>query len=360
MGSASAGGRKAPRLGLGSVDVLSLVEAREKAAEGRKLAKAGHDPSFEWRKARETIPTFKQVACRYHDIVKSGWKNGKHRAQWLATLEQHAFPLIGGTRVDLVDATAVQSVLLPIWLKVPETARRVRQRIGAVLDFAHGQGWRAAEAPMRAVSKGLPRQPRKDGHFAAMPYSHVPVLMAKLQATEPSVGRLALQLTILTAARSGEVRGAVWEEFDLDAAVWVIPGGRTKAGQEHHIPLSKPAINILREVQGLITGPPGEPVFPGVRRKPLSDATMAKALRVAGGADYTVHGFRSAFRDWVAEMMPTVPGDVAESALAHSIPNRTEAAYRRAKYFDQRKSLMAAWADYLGGKDNVVRLASNG
>jgi len=180
-----------------------------------------------------------------------------------------------------------------------------------------------------------------------------------VRGMEASVGRLALQFTILTAARSGEVRGATWDEVDMDKALWTIPAARMKAGQAHTVPLSSEAVAILEEVRGFISGRKGEPVFPGFKGKPLSDATLSKALRLAGGVAVTVHGMRSTFRDWVAEKMPTVPGDVAEAALAHAIPSRVEAAYRRAKYLDQRRDLMAKWSDYLAGANsNVVKLAA--
>jgi len=346
--------------GLGSLDVLSLAEARDKAAEGRKIAKAGGNPSLAWKKLREEIPTFEKAATRYHENVVGGWKNTKHGKQWLATLKEYAFPYIGTLPVNQIDTPAIQKVLLPIWLKVPETARRVRQRVGTVLDYAHGQGWRTAEAPMRAVNKGLPKQPKKNGHFAAMPYSAIAEFMATLRAKDLTVGRLALQFLILTAARSGEVRGMTWGEVDMEAKLWTIPGARMKAGETHVVPLSEPALAILSEMKGLIEGKADEPVFPGMKRKPLSDMTLAKALSSAGGADYTVHGMRSTFRDWIADKLPTVPGDVAEAALAHAIPNRVEAAYRRTKYLEQRVDLMARWADYLANKSKVVRLAANG
>ena len=322
------------------------------------MVRGGFDPALEWKRATTTVPTFEAAARRYHDNVKAGWKNGKHGAQWLTTLEAHAFPEIGKLPVSEIDAAAIQRVLLPIWLKVPETARRVRQRVGAVLDYAHGQGWRPTEAPMRAVGKGLPKQTAKRGHFAAMPYADLPSFMSRLRESEASVGRLALQFAILTAARSGEVRGATWEEIDLDVATWTIPAGRMKAGEAHVVPLSQPALHLLQQVQNFGTGRYGAPIFPGLKGQPLSDMTLAKALRLAGGDGATVHGMRSSFRDWVAEKMPTVPGDVAEAALAHAISNKTEAAYRRAKYLDQRRDLMVAWGNYLEVRSNVVALVA--
>lgn len=345
--------------GLGSADLVTLSEARDKALSGRRMAKAGVDPSLEWKKAAATVPTFEQAARAFHGIVKDSWRNGKHGDQWLSTMEVHTFPLIGSRRVDLIDVPAIQSVLLPIWLTIPETARRVRQRINAVLDYAHGQGWRAGETPRNAVNSLLKSiKQAKGGNFAAMPYADLPGFMGKLRTGEASIGRLALRFTILTAARSGEVRGAVWDEVDLDAGLWSIPAERMKAGEAHSVPLSPAAVAILREVQGFAFGRPGEPIFPGLRGKPLSDATLAKVLRVAGADAATVHGMRSAFRDWVAEQT-SFPGDWAEAALAHTIANKTEASYRRAKYLDQRRKMMDAWADYLAGAANVVRLVAS-
>jgi len=343
--------------GLGSVDLVSLEEARDKAREGRKIAKAGFNPSKEWKRVREVVPTFEVAARQYHESIKRGWKKGKHGDQWLSTLVSYVFPIFGQSTVDDIDAPEIQKALLPIWMTVPETARRVRQRIGAVLDYSHGQGWRAIEAPMRAVAKGLPKQPKQGKHFAAMPYVDLPAFLGNLREQDATMGRLALQFAILTAARSGEVRGATWDEFDTDAGLWTIPGSRMKAGEAHTVPLSDDALAILEEVRGVISGRKGEAVFPGLKGKPLSDATLSKTLRVAGGDAATVHGMRSAFRDWVAEKMPTVPGDVAEAALAHAIPNRVEAAYRRTKYLDQRRELMAKWAEYLNGSaSNVISL----
>ncbi len=337
---------------------LTLNEARDKAKLGRGLAKAGINPSVQWRQVERTVPTFEQAARAYHKHVSSGWRKGKHGAQWISTLETYAFPLIGSRPVDQVDASAVQSVLMPIWLTIPETARRVRQRIGVVLDYAKGKGWREAEAPLRAVGqlmRGI-KQPG-GGNFAAMPYAELPAFMAKLRESEASVGRLALQFTILTAARSGEVRNATWGQIDLDAAEWKIPAGTTKTGKMHIVPLVPAAIDILNEMRGLFGGKASEPVFPGLKGKPLSDATLSKALRVAGGGAFTVHGFRSTFRDWAAE---TGFADAwAEAALAHGNPDKTEAAYKRTTFYAQRRDkLMPAWASFvMGDGSNVVLLA---
>jgi integrase len=337
---------------------LTLNEAREKARIGRELAKAGVNPATHWRVEQVVIPTFEQVAREYHRQVSKGWRNGKHGAQWLTTLENYAFGEIGSMTVDKIDAADVQKVLLPIWLSKPETARRVRQRVGVVLDYAHGKGWREAEAPIRAVSKlmGGIKQP-KGQNFAAMPYADLPAFMEQLRTGESSIGRLALQFLILTAARSNEVRGATWQEIDLDASEWRIPAGRMKAGRLHIIPLVPAAVEILKLAKEHGRGRADEPVFPGLKRKALSDATMSKVLRIAGGGDFTVHGFRSSFRDWAAES--GFADAWAEAALAHGNPDKVEAAYKRTTYYAERRDkLMPAWASYvLSDRSNVIALA---
>ena len=337
---------------------LSLEEAREKARIGRELAKAGINPSLEWRQEDQVVPTFEAAAREYHALVSAAWRNGKHGAQWINTLETYAFPTMGDRTVDVIDAPAIQAVLMPIWLSKGETARRVRQRIGVVLDYAKGKGWRDTEAPMRALDqlmKGIKQA--KGGNFSAMPRAELPPFMDLLGDGDFSVGRLALRFLILTAARSGEVRGATWKEMDLSAAEWRLPPDRMKAGRLHIIPLVPEAVVILQQLHELFSPDPIDPVFPGMKGRPLSDATLTKVLRVAGGGAYTVHGFRSTFRDWAAE---TGFADAwAEAALAHGNPDKTEAAYKRTTYFVQRREkLMPAWAAYaLNDQSNVIALA---
>lgn len=336
--------------GLGSANEVSLAEARERALETRKLFRGGTDPVAARKASRAVtaaIPTFREAAAAAHDDHKRGWKNEKHRAQWISTLQTYAFPNIGDTPVDQVDAAMIGAVLQPFWLRVPETARRVRQRIAAVLDWAHGMGFRASEAPTRSVGKLLPRQPTNDRHFAAMAYVQMPKLMARLAETE-TVGRLALQFLILTAARSGEVRGATWEEIDLNEGLWTVPANRMKAGKVHHVPLSPAALAVLNAASKGRTEAAAGLVFPGLREKRLSDMTLLKVVRAAGGDGATVHGFRSSFRDWAAECLQ-IDDAVAEAALAHTNRNRVEAAYRRTKFLEQRRSLMNAWAAFLCG-----------
>lgn len=334
--------------GLGSLADVGLADARGKADEIRKQFRSGIDPveaKREAKAARAVIPTFADAAQLAFDEQKAAWRNPKHRAQWISSLQTYAYPSLGKLRVNMIDGPMIRDMLLPIWLEKPETARRVRQRVATVLDWSHAKGFRESEAPMRAIAKGLPRQPRKDGHFAAIPYPELPALMAKL-AMSGGMGALGLRFAILTAARSGETRGALWGEIDLEAATWTVPATRMKAGKAHIVPLSDAAFEILKMAALTSNCKPDTPVFPSVTGKLLSDMTLAKALKTAGGSTYTVHGMRSAFRDWAAEMTGT-PGDVVEAALAHTIANRVEAAYRRTNYLDKRRLLMNAWASYL-------------
>ena len=348
-----AGGKRRD-YGLGSFKDISLSEARDLAREYRKKLRQGADPIAQRQKV-SVVPPFAEAAATVHEEHKRGWRNGKHGNQWLATLKNYAYPTIGQLPVDQVTTGQVRDLLGEIWLTKPETARRVRQRIGTVLDFAHGKGWREPFV-MAAVNKSLPKQPRKSGRFEALPYAQVPAFLAKLRERE-SMGRLALEALVLTAARSGEIRLARWSEVDLEAAAWTIPAERMKAGRAHTVPLSAATLRVLRRAAELRTAGT-DLVFPGIKRgKPMSDMTLLKILRDMK-LDATVHGFRSAFRDWCAEET-SVPGEVAEAALAHAIPNKVEAAYRRTDFFEKRRKLMDAWAAFCSASSaTVVRLAS--
>jgi integrase len=341
-------------IGLGSLAKVSLSYARERAAEVRAQVESGLDPVLERQKAAG-VPTFRVAAAQVHAEHKKGWRNGKHRDQWLTTLKAYAFPVMGDLPVNKVETGHVRDVLGPIWIDKPETARRVRQRIGTVLDFAVGKNWRAHPIDMRAVSKALPRQPKKDGRFEAMPYPEVPAFLQSLRE-RTSMGRLALEALILTAARSGEVRGARWSELDLEAGLWTIPGNRMKAGKEHIVPLSPEALDVFSRAKALRLAD-SDLVFPGVKRgRPLSDMTLTKVLRDAGRTE-TTHGFRSSFRDWAAERS-NMAGEIAEAALAHAIPNKVEAAYRRTNYLEARRDLMTRWGRFCAAAPGtIVRLA---
>lgn len=338
-------------IGLGSFKLVGLADARTAAADIRRKVRAGIDPVQERREARLKVvaPSFRVAAKACHTEYLPTWKNDKHAWQWLASLETHAFAKLGDMPVDRIDAPAVRDVLSPIWLTTPETARRVRQRIGAVLDWAHGKGFRDAPLVVKALSKSLPRQPKADGHYEAMPWRDVSDFIRTLHASEKgSEGvKLALEFLILTAARSGEVRGARWSEIDRDAKLWRIPADRMKAKRPHNVPLSDRAMAIIDRMAELRVGK-AELIWPGQSgEKPMSDMTLKMALRRLGlSAD--PHGFRSSFRDWVSEAT-TYPDAVAEAALAHAKGDKTEAAYARSDLLDKRRAMMADWAGQLAG-----------
>ena len=327
-------------IGLGSASKVPLKLARERAALVRSQVEAGIDPVLERRK-RMGIPTFKQAAALVHAEHKKGWKNGKHQAQWLATLEAYAFPAFGEVAVSEIEAPAVRDALAAIWLTKPETARRLRQRINTVVDWAVAKGYRDRGLALPVIDKALPKQRTRVKHHAALPYSDLPKFMSQIKERE-SFGRLALQATILTATRSGEVRNATWSELDLDQRLWIIPASRMKADREHIVPLSDPAVAIFERMKAFRRGT-NSLIFPGTKRdNPLSDMTLTKVLRDLGRTE-TVHGFRSTFRDWVAERTQ-FPSEIAEVALAHVNSDKTEAAYLRSDRREQRVELMAAWA----------------
>lgn len=331
-------------IGLGEFRHVSLRDARLEAAAIKKLAKSGIDPLEERRKVEVVIPTFEEAAKLAHAEMVKGWKNGKHTKQWIKTLELYAYPKLGKLRVDKIEGPLIRDVLAEIWLDIPETARRVRQRIGTVLDWSYANGFRASEAPMRSISKGLPRQPKKSGHFAALPYAEVPAFVKRLRARGISSSRLALEALILTAVRSGEVRGARWSELDDDLTLWTIPAERMKAGAEHAVPLSPQAAEVFRQARALRIKD-CDLVFPGATSgSALSDMALLELVR---GMDLpvTVHGFRSSFRDWAAEETE-VSREIAEAALAHTLENKVEAAYRRTDFLAKRRELMKAWGDF--------------
>lgn len=333
-------------IGLGSVDEITLAKARDKAHEARKSLANGIDPTIERQKAKLKIPTFREAAKLVHEEHKAAWKNGKHQDQWITTLTTYAFPRIGNRLVSDVEGPVIRDVLAPIWLSKPETARRVRQRIGVVLDWSYAKGFRTTEAPLRSISRGLPRQPKRDRHLAALPFEDVPAFLVRVRE-KSTIARLALEFLILAAARSGEVRGMRWPEIDLAKRVWTVPADRMKAGKVHLVPLDEGTIDVLERVRPLGV-PASNLIFPGQNvKRPLSDMTLLKILRDME-VPATVHGFRSTFRDWVAEETD-YPGEIAEAALAHAIPNKVEAAYRRTDFLEKRRALMRDWDRYCRG-----------
>jgi integrase len=329
-------------IGLGSAKKVSLAQARQRSAEVRAQVEAGIDPVLQRKKA-EGIPTFREAAAKVFNENNKSWKNKKHRSQWLTSLQTYAFPKIGDIAVSDIESSHVRDVLIAIWLEKNETARRVRQRIGMVIDWAIAKNYRAHPLPMNAINKSLPKVRNRQNHLAALHYSKVAAFVRKLRERE-SIGRLAFEFLILTAARSGEVRGALWSEIDLTERTWTIPAERMKADVEHIVPLSDAALDVLKRAR-VHKEDGNDLVFPGTRPgKPMSDMTLTKICRDAE-IDAVPHGFRSSFRDWVSEETD-FDRDVAEMALAHTIANPVEAAYRRGKLLQKRRKLMNLWAEY--------------
>lgn len=326
--------------------VLTLSEAREKAGLLRAAAKAGLDPVAERDRERRSTPTFEQMARDTHAALKRGWAE-KGATAFISSLESHTFKTLGQKPVNEITAADITATLEPIWTTKPDMARKVRQRVGTVLNFAHGKGWRTTEAPGKSVTVGLPRQP-KSGNYRAMPYSDVPALMAELRSSAPTRGRQALMLHILTAARPGEVRRARWGQIDFAKCDWNRPADMMKGvhAGPHTVTLNAAAIALLNEIKGDRTPDPTDLIFPGQRAALMSDMTMNKVMLVAK-RPYDVHGFRSSFRDWAAEKMPDIPDPVAEAAIAHVVPDKVISAYKRTKFVEMRRQLLQAWADFI-------------
>jgi integrase len=334
---------KPTEIGLGSARDVTLARARELAGQARGKLAEGINPK-DVRRPSEGA-TFGECADRLIEAMRPSWRNGKHVAQWEMTLREYAAPL-RRLPVDKITTDDVLSVLKPIWNEKPETASRLRGRIERVLDAAKAQGLRSGENPARwrgHLDQLLPKRQRLTrGHHAAMSYTDVPAFVGELQARQATAA-LALEFAILTAARSGEVLGACWDEFDIDRAVWTVPATRMKAGREHRVPLSRRALKIVKAMREARNG---DFVFPGQKPgRPLSVMALEMVLRRMKINEATVHGFRSAFRDWAAECT-NFPNEVCEAALAHVIENKAEAAYRRGDLFDKRRKLMEAWAAY--------------
>ena len=346
--------------GLGSADTVSLVEARELAADFRKIVREGRDPPSA-KAIRAGVPTFGDCADAYISSNEAAWSNAKHRYQVKLALTRHA-ALLRPLPVDQISTENVLAVLQPLWKSKTETAARLRQRVEAVIDAARAHGHHSGENPARwkgHLDKLLP-SPEKLArvvHYAAMPYGDMPAFMTKLRSINDVAAR-ALEFTILTAARIGEARNARWSEIDMDNKLWAIPPERMKANKEHRVPLSGRAIVILREMEKLRVS---DFVFSGFRdHRPLGDNTVRRMLHKLGVDDATTHGFRSSFRDWCGDCTP-YPSDVAEAALAHAVGGSVERAYRRGDAFQKRRELMETWAAYCEPKaDNVVSIRAKG
>lgn len=346
---------KQREMGLGSFPSVSLAEARDKARGHRAKVQDGEDPIAARRAAqssaaaqRGTQQTFASVAAQYIAQHGKSWKNPKHAAQWTSTLQAYAHPVIGSLLVrDITTAHAIK-VLEPIWTSKTETASRVRSRMELVLDFAAARGLREGPNPARwrgNLDAALPKPSKvaRVQHHAAVAVDAIAAFMARLKL-QPGMGARALEFAILTAARSGEVRGATWSELDLSQAIWTVPAPRMKSGREHRVPLSKSALRLLRT---LPRGGPADIAFPG-QRGALSDMSLTAVLRRMQ-VDATAHGFRSTFRDWASECT-NYASEVAEMALAHAVGDKVEAAYRRGDLYEKRVQLMSDWAEFLASE----------
>lgn len=347
---------RAREMGLGPLHAISLSDARTKATECRRLCVAGIDPiearKLERDKARLAAAralTFKDAADAYIKAHQAGWRNAKHAAQWRSTLGTYAGPVFGSLPVQDVDVSHIMKVLEPIWATKTETASRLRGRIEAVLDWATVRGYRRGDNPARwrgHLETLLPKRAKvqRVEHHPALPYSEIGAFMGTLRQQD-GISAVALEFLILTATRTSETIGARWDEIDTDHAIWTIPAARIKAGKEHRVPLSAPAMAILKRLNKFRQG---DFVFPGGKvKKPMSNMAILALLKRMGRADLTVHGFRSTFRDWAAERT-NYPREVAEMALAHTVSDKVEAAYRRGDLFEKRRRMMAEWARYCG------------
>ena len=339
--------------GLGGFPAVPLAEARKAAARVRADAKAGQlegaPPALEPAPAVPTVPTFSEAAAVVIELRRPTWRNWRHAAQWQYTLNAYAAPVLGDKPVDEITTADILDVLEPVWTAKTETASRVRQRMEVVFAWAIGHGHRQDNPAGRHILKILPSTKRMKAHHKALPYADVPATLRKVGlSTCYPLTKLAFRLLVLTATRSGEVRGADWSEIDWESATWTIPAGRMKAGKEHRIPLSTQVMEVLRDAWG-ISGPEGL-IFPAPRTgKALSDMALTQLLR-REKIPSTVHGFRSSFRDWAAECSGA-GWAVCESALAHTIGSSTEQAYMRSDLFDRRQELMQAWGNFITGEE---------
>jgi integrase len=335
-------------MGLGPYPAVTLAQAREKAAACRAQRADGVDPLAAKRAvqaaARPTVTTFAEAAAKYIEAHGTSW-GATHVQQWESTLADHASPIIGTLAVGAVGTDHLMAILKPIWANTPEMARRLRGRIECVLDWAAAHKLRSGDNPARwrgHLAHLLPTRASPVKHHAAMPYNELPAFMAALRA-RGGVSAHGLEFTILTALRSGEARGARWDEIDTEGRVWTVPAERMKEGKLHRVPLSNAALAVLAQRTR-----DNAHVFPGQRRgKPIQKLAMPGVLESMGRNYVTVHGFRSTFRDWAAERTD-FPSEVVEMALAHTIGSAVEAAYRRGDLFDKRRALMEEWGTYCG------------
>ena len=341
-------GGKPVNIGLGAHPVVSLSEARDQALCNRRAIARGEDPRA---KPRPDVPTFAEAAEKTIEIQAQAWKEGgKSESQWRSSLCNYVLPQLGRQPVDSIRPRDVMRVLLPLWGAMPESARRIRQRISIVMKWAVAQGYRADNPAGNALGAALPRVPSTETHYCALPYGRVPAALRKVRASGAYVGKLlCFEFLVLCAVRNAEARLARWDEIDEESATWTIPASRMKANRVHRVPLSKRALQVLsvarrlKDRSGL--------VFPSARGGPMGENTLARLCRDLD-LGCVPHGMRSSFRDWSAECSDA-PREVCELALAHVNSNRVERAYRRTDLFERRRELMEAWAQFLAGHERA-------
>ena len=332
-------------IGLGGYPDVRLPQARKRSAEIRTAVAEGRDPRAERR--QPNLPTFRDAAEQYISDSAARWKNPKEPVNWRGSLATYAYPKFGNTRIDRVTRADVLNALKPVWTCKPSIARKLRQRIRQIFASAMAFGYIDLNPAGEVIDAGLPRTPAVAAHFRALPYQDVPDVLRRVEASQARLAsRLCFRYLVLTAARSGEARGALWDEIDRDARTWAIPKSRMKAGREHRVPLSDAALEVLRRAKALDDN--SGLVFPSLYKpgRELSDMTLTKLLRDLGLADRaTVHGFRTSFKTWCMETTDT-PWAVGEAALAHTLGNSTEQAYARSDLFERRRELMEQWGSF--------------
>ena len=346
-------GHRRRDMGLGSTMIVSLEEARQLARLYRGIAKSGGDPFLERQKERGFKVTFAYCAQKVHELNKPTWKNEKFALQWYSSLENHVLPKIGELPVSQITSSDILGVLSPIWNTRTDTARKLKQRIRLIIKWARAKGYFQGEDPVELAEQALPRKKRSDNHHKSLSYKDVPDLIVKIKESKISLPtQLAIQFTILSACRTSEVLRASWDEIDMQNLIWTIPAKRMKTGKIHEVPISSGMKDILKDAKDKIGSP--DYIFSSDQSgKELSNNTLRLAVQKRLGVDTTIHGMRSSFKDWASETT-NFANEVSEMALAHVIPNKTEAAYRRGNLMDKRRHLMQMWSDFINNNQSKV------
>ncbi len=346
-------GHRRRDMGLGSTMIVSLEEARQLARLYRGIAKSGGDPFLERQKERGFKVTFAYCAQKVHELNKPTWKNEKFAHQWYSSLENHVLPKIGELPVSQITSSDILGVLSPIWNTRTDTARKLKQRIRLIIKWARAKGYFQGDDPVELAEQALPRKKRSNNHHKSLSYKDVPDLIVKIKESKISLPtQLAIQFTILSACRTSEVLRASWDEIDMQNLIWTIPAKRMKTGKIHEVPISSGMKDILKDAKDKIGSP--DYIFSSDQSgKELSNNTLLLAVQKRLGVDTTIHGMRSSFKDWASETT-NFANEVSEMALAHVIPNKTEAAYRRGNLMDKRRHLMQMWSDFINNNQSKV------